>query len=147
MVAKDFLQDPQVRRWLDGVEPAWRLLTFAHMDLGYFGRGLIGSWPETDIGIVAMVAVGCGRRVAIQRKIDTAVFQNPRCFPGTWDRTSYAMGPGFSARCFGLDSSDTVAKRARIAGSASIISIVRPPCFDRMFTFDAAMEWTADARH
>ena len=28
MVAEDFLQDPQVRQWLDGVEPAWTLLTF-----------------------------------------------------------------------------------------------------------------------
>jgi hypothetical protein len=28
MVAKDFLQDPQMRKWLDGVEPAWILLTF-----------------------------------------------------------------------------------------------------------------------
>jgi hypothetical protein len=28
MVARDFLQDPQVRKWLDGMEPAWTLLTF-----------------------------------------------------------------------------------------------------------------------
>ena len=28
MVATNFLQDPQVRQWLDGVEPAWTLLTF-----------------------------------------------------------------------------------------------------------------------
>ena len=28
MVAEDFLQDPQVRKWLDGVEPAWTLLSF-----------------------------------------------------------------------------------------------------------------------
>ena len=28
MVATDFLNDPQVRKWLDGVEPAWTLLTF-----------------------------------------------------------------------------------------------------------------------
>src|SRR6266702_2094952 len=28
MVAGDFLQDPQVRRWLDGIEPAWTLLNF-----------------------------------------------------------------------------------------------------------------------
>ena len=28
MVATDFLHDPQVREWLDGVEPAWTLLTF-----------------------------------------------------------------------------------------------------------------------
>ena len=28
MVAADFLQDPQVRKWLDGVDPAWTLLAF-----------------------------------------------------------------------------------------------------------------------
>jgi hypothetical protein len=28
MVAEDFLQDPQIRDWLGGVEPAWTLLTF-----------------------------------------------------------------------------------------------------------------------
>ena len=28
MVAEDFLQDAQVRQWLEGVEPAWTLLTF-----------------------------------------------------------------------------------------------------------------------
>jgi hypothetical protein len=28
MVAADFLQEPQVRQWLDGIEPAWTLLTF-----------------------------------------------------------------------------------------------------------------------
>ena len=27
-------------------------LALWHMDLGYFGRGLLGSWPQTDIGIV-----------------------------------------------------------------------------------------------
>ena len=27
MVAEDFLQDPHVRQWLDGVEPAWTLLS------------------------------------------------------------------------------------------------------------------------
>jgi hypothetical protein len=25
---------------------------FWHMDLGYFGRGMLGSWPQADIGIV-----------------------------------------------------------------------------------------------
>ena len=28
MGAEDFLQNPQIRGWLDGVEPAWTLLTF-----------------------------------------------------------------------------------------------------------------------
>jgi hypothetical protein len=28
VVAADFLRDPEVRPWLDGIEPAWTLLTF-----------------------------------------------------------------------------------------------------------------------
>src|SRR4029450_3199820 len=28
MMAADFLQDPRVQGWLDGIEPAWTLLTF-----------------------------------------------------------------------------------------------------------------------
>ena len=28
MVAEDFIQDPEIRDWLAGVEPAWTLLTF-----------------------------------------------------------------------------------------------------------------------
>ena len=28
MVAEDFVRDPQMRKWLDGVVPAWTLLTF-----------------------------------------------------------------------------------------------------------------------
>ena len=27
-------------------------LAFWHMIFGYFGRGLLGSWPQADIGIV-----------------------------------------------------------------------------------------------
>ena len=27
-------------------------LAFWHMDLGYFGRGLLGSWPQSDAGVV-----------------------------------------------------------------------------------------------
>jgi hypothetical protein len=31
MDAEDFLRDLQVRRWLDGIEPAWTLLTFGSL--------------------------------------------------------------------------------------------------------------------
>jgi hypothetical protein len=31
VVAADFLRDPQVRQWLDGVEPAWTLLAFGSL--------------------------------------------------------------------------------------------------------------------
>ncbi len=38
-------------------------LAFWHMDLGYFGRGLLGSWPQADIGIVLWSLSVCAQAV------------------------------------------------------------------------------------
>jgi hypothetical protein len=54
-------------------------LAFWHMDLGYFGRGLLGSWPQADIGIVLLVAIGFRRRLANQREADAAVYHPGAC--------------------------------------------------------------------
>ena len=35
-------------------------LAFWHVDLGYFGRGLLGSWPQADVGIVLWSLSVCG---------------------------------------------------------------------------------------
>src|SRR5690349_16797651 len=34
-------------------------LAFWHMDLGYFGRGLLGSWPQADAGVVLWSLSAC----------------------------------------------------------------------------------------
>ena len=34
-------------------------LAFWHMDLGYFGRGLLGSWPQKDAGVVLWSLSAC----------------------------------------------------------------------------------------
>jgi hypothetical protein len=34
------------------VSKALQILAFWHLDLGYFGRGLLGSWPQADAGVV-----------------------------------------------------------------------------------------------
>ncbi len=49
MVAADFLHDPQVRQWLDGVEPAWTLLTF---------DGLLALRQEPSAGQTA-IQIAC----------------------------------------------------------------------------------------
>ena len=43
MVAEDFLQDPPIRGWLDGVEPAWTLLTFESL-------GALRREPDPPLG-------------------------------------------------------------------------------------------------
>ena len=46
-------------------------VAFWHMDLGYFGRGLLGSWPQADAGL----CFGHCRLapMAIRRETDTAL--------------------------------------------------------------------------
>jgi hypothetical protein len=60
MVAGDFLQDPQVRKWLVGVEPAWTLLTFESL------RALRQepSAAQTAIRIANNLSADDGRREA-----------------------------------------------------------------------------------
>jgi hypothetical protein len=45
MVAEDFLQDPQVRKWLDGAEPTWTPLTFDSLRLQQILASRTGQKP------------------------------------------------------------------------------------------------------
>src|SRR2546429_1865382 len=67
-------------------------LAFWHMDLGYFGRGLLGSWPQADIGIVLWsLSVSAGDWQTSEKLTRLCTIPKPEMFSGTWDRTSYAM--------------------------------------------------------
>jgi hypothetical protein len=123
MVAADFLQDPQVRQWLDpragsysgprargklvatplgksmlsderqGSLPAILFhLAFWHTDLGYFGRGLLGSWPQADIGVVLWsLSVSAGDWQTSEKLTRLCTIPEPATLTGTWDRSAYAM--------------------------------------------------------
>ena len=67
-------------------------LALWHMDLGYFGRGLLGSWPQSDIGIVLWsLSVSAGDWQSSEKLTRLCTIPEPAMFSGTWDRTSYAM--------------------------------------------------------
>jgi hypothetical protein len=51
-------------------------IAFWRMDLGYFGRGLLGSWPQADIGIVLWSLSVFSRRLANQREADAALHRS-----------------------------------------------------------------------
>ena len=67
-------------------------LAFWHMDLGYFGRGLLGSWPQAGAGIVLWSLSVCDNDWQTSEKL-TRLCTIPELgmFSGTWDRTPYAM--------------------------------------------------------
>jgi len=67
-------------------------LAFWHMDLSYFGRGLLGSWPQADAGVVLWSLSVCADEWQSPEKLTRlCTIPEPAMFSETWDRTPYAM--------------------------------------------------------
>jgi hypothetical protein len=123
-------------------------LAFWHMDLGYFGRGLLGSWPQADIGIVLWsLAVAAGDWQTSEKLTRLCTIPEPAMLSGTWDRSPYAMEARILRPLlwFGLleyrneevpDSRLTARHYYRKAA-----------LFDRLLAFDAIMDCSDGPRH
>ena len=67
-------------------------LAFWHMDLGSFGRGLLGSWPQADVGVVLWSLSICANDWQSAEKLTRlCTIPEPVMFSEMWDRTPYAM--------------------------------------------------------
>jgi hypothetical protein len=67
-------------------------LAFWRLDLGYFGRGLLGSWPQGDGGVVLWsLSVSANDWHTSEQLTRLCTIPEPTMFSGTWDKTSYAM--------------------------------------------------------
>ena len=67
-------------------------LAFWHMDLGYFGRGLLGSWPQADAGVVLWSLLVCANDWQSAEKLTRlCTIPDPAMFSEMWDRMPYAM--------------------------------------------------------
>jgi hypothetical protein len=67
-------------------------IMFWRMDLEYFGRGLLGSWPQADIGIALWsLSVSAGDWQTSEKLTRLCTIPEPATLTGTWDRTAFAM--------------------------------------------------------
>ena len=67
-------------------------LAFWHMDLGYFGRGLLGSWPQKDAGVVLWSLSACANEWQSAEKLTRlCTIPEPAMLSGAWDKSRYAM--------------------------------------------------------
>ena len=67
-------------------------LAFWHMDLSYFGRGVLGSWPQADAGVVLWSLSVCADEWQSPEKLTRlCTIPEPAMFSQTWDRTPFAM--------------------------------------------------------
>jgi hypothetical protein len=67
-------------------------LAFWHMDLGYFGRGLLGSWPQKDAGVVLWSLSACANEWQSAEKLTRlCTIPEPALLSGAWDKSRSAM--------------------------------------------------------
>ena len=122
-------------------------VAFWHTDLGYFGRGPLGSWPQADMGIVLWsLSVSAGDWQTGEKLTRLRTIPESATLTGTWDRSAYAMEARIlrpllwfgllEYRSENIPDSRLAARHYR-----------KSPLFDRLLTFDVKMDFAQGARH
>jgi hypothetical protein len=123
-------------------------LAFWHMDLGYFGRGLLGSWPQADAGVVLWSLSVCNSDWQTSEKLTRlCTMPEPAMFSGTWDRTPNATEARILRPLlwFGLLEHRSEKIQGSRFGAQHFYRKV--PLFDRLLRFDVQMEFAEEPRH
>jgi hypothetical protein len=123
-------------------------LAFWHMDLGYFGRGLLGSWPQADAGVVLWSLSVCANDWQSAEKLTRlCTIPEPTMLSGTWDRTPYAMEAKILRPLlwFGLLEHRTEKVPSGRFGEHHFYR--KAELFDRLLAFDGQLDLSQGARH
>jgi len=119
-------------------------ITFWRMDLGYFGRALLGSWPQADAGVAPWSLSVCGN-TGNQREADAIMQSRSRPFcqglgkgrPTPWRRKS-------CGRCCGSDYRSEKIPNSRF-GARHYYR--KTALFDRLLTFEVRMDLAESPSH
>ena len=104
-------------------------LAFWLLDLGYFGRGLLGSWPQADAGIVLWSLSVCANAWQTSEQLTRlCTSRSQRCFRARGTRRFTRWKCASFGRYCGLGWWSTGAKKSRIAGSRRNTIIARRRC-------------------
>lgn len=123
-------------------------LAFWHMDLSYFGRGLLGSWPQADAGVVLWSLSVCASDWQSTEKLTRlCTIPEPTILSGTWDRTPYAMEAKILRPLlwFGLLEQRTEKVPGGRFGEHHFYR--KAELFDRLLAFDVQVDLSEGARH
>ena len=123
-------------------------LAFWHTDLGYFGRGLLGSWPQADPGVVLWSLSVCASDWQSTEKLTRlCTIPEPTILSGTWDRTPYAMEAKILRPLlwFGLLEQRTEKVPGGRFGEHHFYR--KAELFDRLLAFDVQVDLSEGARH
>jgi hypothetical protein len=123
-------------------------LAFWHIDLGYFGRELLGSWPQPDVGIVLWSLSVCANDWHSTEKLTRLwTIPKPDMFSGTWDRTSYAMDARILRPLLWFGLLEHRSEKIPSSRFGKYHFYRKALLFDRLLTFDIELELPDRAHH
>jgi hypothetical protein len=123
-------------------------LAFWHMDLGYFGRGLLGSWPQADAGVVLWsLSVSADAWQSAEKLTRLCTVAEPAMFSGTWDRTTYAMEAKILRPLLWFGSLEHRSDKIPTSRFAAQHFYRKAELFDRLLAFDVQLDLSKGARH
>ena len=123
-------------------------VAFWRMDLSYFGRGLLGSWPQAHAGVVLWSLSVCANDwQSVDKLTRLATIPEPSMLSSSWDRAPYAMEARILRPLlwFGLLEH----RREQTPGSqfGEHHFYRKTQLFDRLLGFDVQVELSQGARH
>ena len=123
-------------------------VTFWRADLGYLGRGMHGSWPQRDVGILLWaLSVAATEWQTPEKLTRLCAIPVGEVLQASWDTGSHMMEARILRPLLWFGLLEHRAERAPGARFAEQYFYRKAPLFDRFLTFDTHTEQPETARH
>ena len=123
-------------------------IMFWRMDLEYFGRGLLGSWPQADIGIALWsLSVSAGNWQTSEKLTRLCTIPEPATLMGTWDRSAFAMEAKILRPLLWSGLLEYRSEKIPDSRFTTRNYYRKTALFDRLLTFDIKMDFAESLRH
>lgn len=123
-------------------------IMFWRMDLEYFGRGLLGSWPQADIGIALWsLSVSAGDWQTSEKLTRLCTIPEPAVLSGTWDRSAYALEARILRPLLWFGLLEHRSEKIPDSRFEARHYYRKAALFDRLLAFDVKMDFVEGPRH
>ena len=123
-------------------------VAFWHANLAYFGRGLLGSWPQSDVGVVLWsLSAAASEWQSRERLTRFCTIPINGVLESTWDVGSSAMEARILRPLLWFGLLEHRNEEPSAAEFGNRYSYRKAPLFDRFVTFDVRIEGPSFLRH
>jgi hypothetical protein len=123
-------------------------IMFWHMDLEYFSRGLLGSWPQADIGIALWsLSVSATDWQTSEKLTRLCTIPEPATLMGTWDKSAFAMEAKILRPLLWFGLLEHVSEKILSSQFGTRNYYRKTALFDRLLKFDVKMDFSDGSRH